>query len=134
MKRNGISHQFSCPRTPEQNGVSERLNQTLNNSARMMLSYANLGNEFWEEAVRYANFIKNRVSSTAVEKTPYELFTGWKATLGFAKIFGCDAFAHIAKEQRKKWDKRSKKMIHLGCDIHSKGYRLWDPNRRRLVI
>ncbi len=54
--------------------------------------------------------------------------------MGFAKIFGCDAFAHVAKEQRKKWDKKSKKMIFIGCNFHTKGYQLWHADCRRLII
>ena len=33
----GISHNFSAPRTPQQNGVVERKNRTLENISRTML-------------------------------------------------------------------------------------------------
>ena len=34
---NGISHNFSAPRTPQQNGVVERKNKTMVNIARTMI-------------------------------------------------------------------------------------------------
>ena len=38
----GITHNFSAPYTPQQNGVVERRNRTLVESARSMLMFANL--------------------------------------------------------------------------------------------
>ena len=38
----GINHNFSAPRTPQQNGVVERKNRTLQEMARTMLNENNL--------------------------------------------------------------------------------------------
>ncbi|GKG39457.1 retrovirus-related pol polyprotein from transposon TNT 1-94, partial [Tanacetum coccineum] len=51
FKEEGIEHQTSTPRTPEQNGVVERLNRTLVEAARTMLSASKLPLSFWAEAV-----------------------------------------------------------------------------------
>ena len=40
----GISHNFSTPRTPQQNGVVERKNRTLEEMARTMLIASGLFN------------------------------------------------------------------------------------------
>ena len=37
LKKEGIEHQYTIPKTPEQNGVSERMNRTLVETARSML-------------------------------------------------------------------------------------------------
>ncbi|GJU94752.1 ribonuclease H-like domain-containing protein [Tanacetum coccineum] len=50
----GIEHQTSTPRTPEQNGVVERRNRTLVEAARTMLSASKLPLSFWAEAVATA--------------------------------------------------------------------------------
>ncbi|GJT10167.1 retrovirus-related pol polyprotein from transposon TNT 1-94 [Tanacetum coccineum] len=42
FKEEGIEHQTSTPRTPEQNGVVERQNRTLVEAARTMLSASKL--------------------------------------------------------------------------------------------
>ena len=39
---NGIDHNLSAPRTPQQNGVVERKNRTLEDIARTMLIASNL--------------------------------------------------------------------------------------------
>ncbi|GJV02274.1 retrovirus-related pol polyprotein from transposon TNT 1-94 [Tanacetum coccineum] len=50
FKEEGIEHQTSTPRTPEQNGVVERRNRTLVEAARTMLSASKLPLSFWAEA------------------------------------------------------------------------------------
>ncbi|UYV67990.1 hypothetical protein LAZ67_5002731 [Cordylochernes scorpioides] len=50
----------------------------------------------------------------APNTTPYELFFGRKVSLYNLKIFGCEAWLHTPKERRRKWDKKSQKMIFLG--------------------
>nr|GFC90854.1 hypothetical protein [Tanacetum cinerariifolium] len=52
----GIQHQTSVARTPEQNGVVKRQNRTLVEAARTMLSSANLPLFFWAEAIATAFF------------------------------------------------------------------------------
>ncbi|GJT64697.1 retrovirus-related pol polyprotein from transposon TNT 1-94 [Tanacetum coccineum] len=50
----GIEHQTSTPRTPEQNGVVERRNRTLVEAARTMLSASKLPLFFWAKAIAIA--------------------------------------------------------------------------------
>ncbi|GJY11550.1 retrovirus-related pol polyprotein from transposon TNT 1-94 [Tanacetum coccineum] len=50
FKEEGIEHQTSTPRTPEQNGVSKDGNLTLVEAARTMLSASKLPLSFWAEA------------------------------------------------------------------------------------
>ncbi|GKB36210.1 retrovirus-related pol polyprotein from transposon TNT 1-94 [Tanacetum coccineum] len=47
----GIEHQTSIARTPEQNGIVERQNRTLVEAARTMLSAAKVPLFFWGEAI-----------------------------------------------------------------------------------
>nr|GFA69190.1 hypothetical protein [Tanacetum cinerariifolium] len=50
----GLLHQMSIARTPEQNGVVERRNRTLVEAARTMLSAATVPLFFWAEAIATA--------------------------------------------------------------------------------
>ncbi len=71
LRGEGIRHEKTIPKTPEQNGVAERLNRTLVESARSMLLYANLSKRYWAEAVPTAVYLKNRCPTKAVQgKTP----------------------------------------------------------------
>eukprot|EP00253_Pinus_taeda_P016451 PITA_16451 len=62
-KKCGISRQRTTPYTPQQNGVVERMNKTLMERARSMLSCAGLGQELWAEAVDTACYLVNRFMS-----------------------------------------------------------------------
>ena len=60
-EENGIKHELSCPRTPQQNGVVERKNRTLQEMARTMLSEYDLPHYLWAEAVNSSCYISNRI-------------------------------------------------------------------------
>jgi len=71
----GIDHNFSAPRTPQQNGVVERKNRTLEDMNRTMLVASALSGNFWEEALNTSCYIINRCMIRPIlNKTPYELF------------------------------------------------------------
>ncbi|XP_021718849.1 uncharacterized protein LOC110686539 [Chenopodium quinoa] len=59
-RENGMNHNFSAPRTPQQKGVVERKNRTLEEMARTMLIASGLPRNFWAEAVNTACYILNR--------------------------------------------------------------------------
>ncbi|KAH0645930.1 hypothetical protein KY284_033814 [Solanum tuberosum] len=72
-EENGIVRHFTVRNTPQQNGVAERMNRTLLEKVRCMLSNAGLGKEFWAEAITYACHLINRLPSAAIGgKTPLE--------------------------------------------------------------
>ena len=90
---NDFEHNFSFPRTPQQNGVVERKNRTLQEIARIMLCENNLPKHFWAEAVNTACYILNRVLLRPIlNKTPYELWFGNIPRISYFKVFGCKCF------------------------------------------
>jgi len=60
--------------TPQPNWIAERMNWTLMESVRSMMSHAHLPNSFWAEVVATASYLRNHSVTTALEdgKTPYE--------------------------------------------------------------
>ncbi|CAI7934325.1 unnamed protein product [Closterium sp. NIES-54] len=48
LKKKGIQHQLTVPYNPQQNGVAERFNWTLQEGARTLLGRARLPDPFWE--------------------------------------------------------------------------------------
>ena len=73
---NDISHNFSFPKTPQQNGVVERKNRSLQEMAKTMLLESGLSKGFWVEVVNIACYIQNRIFLRPIlKKNPYEL---WK--------------------------------------------------------
>ncbi|GJR53369.1 retrovirus-related pol polyprotein from transposon TNT 1-94 [Tanacetum coccineum] len=82
FKEEGIEHQTSTPRTPEQNGVVERRNRTLVEAARMMLSASKLPLFFWAEAIATACYTQNRsIIIPAHEKMAYHIINDRKPSI-----------------------------------------------------
>ncbi|KAD4585787.1 hypothetical protein E3N88_23388 [Mikania micrantha] len=85
----GIQQHFSAPYEPQMNGVAERKNRTLIESARTMLADSKLPITFWSEAVATACFTLNRVLIVKRhKKTCYELLQNRKPNLEHLEPFG----------------------------------------------
>ena len=54
-----IRHERTVPRTPQHNGVAERMNRTIVEKVRSMISMAKLPKPFWGEAVRATCYLIN---------------------------------------------------------------------------
>eukprot|EP00253_Pinus_taeda_P002681 PITA_02681 len=133
-KKCGIARKKTTPYTPQQNGVTERLNKTLMERARSMLSGAKLGQEFWVEAVDTACYLVNRSPSSALEdKTPQQVWTGKKPSLSHLRVFGCDAYVHVPKEKQTKLDNKLEKCIFIEYKDGLKSYKIWNPVTRKVV-
>ena len=135
LKSQGIHHEMTVPHSPQQNGVAERKNRTLVEAARSMLSHAKLPKMFWAEAVATAAYIQNRLPTAVLkEETPYERWCGKKPDMSHMKVFGCIAYAHIPDEERRKLDKKAVKLRFVGYANNAKGYRMYDEEKRRILI
>jgi hypothetical protein len=99
-KKCGIVRQKTTPSTPQKNGVAKRMNMTLMEKPRCVLSGARLRKEFWVEAIATACYLANQSPSSALnDKTPHEVWTGKKPSLTYLKVFGCEAYVHVPKEK-----------------------------------
>nr|GEY91581.1 retrovirus-related Pol polyprotein from transposon TNT 1-94 [Tanacetum cinerariifolium] len=88
----GIHHQTSVARTPEQHGVVKRQNRTLVEVARTMLSVAKVPLFFWAEEIATACFTQNHsVVIPRHEKTPYHIINDQKPSSDPAP--GCQTMA-----------------------------------------
>nr|GEZ45086.1 putative ribonuclease H-like domain-containing protein [Tanacetum cinerariifolium] len=86
----GIKREFSVPKTLQQNGIAEKKNKTLIETARTILADLLLPIPFWDKAVNTACYVQNRVLVTKPHnKTPYELLHGRTPSIGFMRPFGC---------------------------------------------
>lgn len=94
-----------------------------------MLYTAKLQKRFWAEAVITAAYILNRSPHFNLEKTSEEIWSGLRPNVKHLKVFGCVAYSHIPKQQRKKFDKQSEKSIFVGYSETTKGFRLYNHKR-----
>ena len=130
----GYTHNFSAPRTPQQNGVVERKNRVLEEMARTMLVENQLPKYFWAEAVATACYIINRAMIRPIlNKTPYELLRGRKPRVSHLRAFGSKCFIlNNGKDNLGKFDAKSTEGIFIGYSLNSKAYRVF--NKHTLVI
>ena len=123
--KNQISHQFSSPYSPHQNGTAERSWRTLFEMGRCLLLEAELPKKLWAYAVRAAAYIRNRCFNQRTGKTPIELLTNNKPNLGNMHVFGLNCFAYV--QEKSKLDDRCEEGIFLGYDCYSPAYLVYFP-------
>nr|GEV94323.1 retrotransposon protein, putative, Ty1-copia subclass [Tanacetum cinerariifolium] len=104
----GIARHHTLVRTPQQNDVAERINRTMIEKVRCMLSHANLDKDFWVEATTTAAYLINRSPHRSLDGNIPEIL--WSVP-------------------------RAVKCIFLGYGSGVKGYRVWcpDPKYRKII-
>ena len=58
----------------------------------------------------------------------------WKETRCRPRVFGCMAYAHVPDSERRKLDKKSRKMRFVGYSLTSKRYLLFDETNQKMYI
>jgi transposase InsO family protein len=58
--KHGIKREYTIPRTPQQNGVVERQNITMQQMARSMMNEKNIGQTYWVEAIQTIVHVLNK--------------------------------------------------------------------------
>ena len=119
---------------PQQNGVAERMNRTLLERVRCLLSSSGAGKQFWAEAVSTAAFLINKCPSSSIGGSiPDEMWYGSSPDYSRLRPFGCKAFAH---QKQGKLSARVVQCIMLGYQRGVKGYRLWcvEPGNQKVVV
>lgn len=130
----GITHEFSAAITPQQNGIVERKNRTLQEAARVMLHAKELPYNLWAEAMNTACYIHNRVTlRRGTPTTLYEIWKGRKPTVKHFHIFGSPCYILADREQRRKMDPKSDAGIFLGYSTNSRAYRVFNSRTRTVM-
>ena len=130
----GIQSQLTCPYTPEQNGVAERLNRTLKSRAHAMLHHASIPVGFWPEAIAYANHVKNVSPTRAlVDMVPDGAWFKRTPNIANLRVFGCTCFVHVDSQLRTTFQPRAKVAKFLGISTTSKGYLCYLLDSRTIV-
>lgn len=128
----GIRMIKTVPGTPQQNGVAERMNRTLNERARSMRLNVGLPKTFWADAVNTAAYLINRGISVPLGfEIPEEEWKGETVKYEHLKVFGCSAYDLM--KDGDKLDAKAKKYTFIGYGSDSMGYRLWDFESRKVV-
>ncbi|GJR41628.1 putative ribonuclease H-like domain-containing protein [Tanacetum coccineum] len=131
----GIKQEYSNARTPQQNGVAERMNRTLIEAARTMLADSLLPTTFWAEAVSTACYIFNRVRVTKPQnKTPYELLFGHKPNISYIRPFGCHVTILDTLSVLGKFDEKCDEGFLVGYSLNSKAFRVYNLVTKKVEV
>jgi len=135
-EENGIEQQFSIPYNPQQNGRAERFQETLIYNATAMLKDGKLNHKYWEDAVRTANYIHNRLPHNGNNnKVPFEELYQEKVDYEKFRVFGCQVYFYIPKQFRRKFNGTSLPGIFLGYDDKNPtAYIIYDTTNNKIVL
>ncbi|GFS84307.1 CCHC-type domain-containing protein [Trichonephila clavipes] len=110
--------------------VIERLNRTVIDGARTVLSERGLDKSFWPDAVLYFVHVWNRLCHSDQTLTPIELYIGIKPSI---RPFGSILYVGTSRPLRGKLDPKVKKGILVGFALGTRGYRVWIPEDSRVI-
>ncbi|CAN0917564.1 Retrovirus-related Pol polyprotein from transposon TNT 1-94, partial [Linum grandiflorum] len=139
LSQRGIIHCSSCVDTPQQNGIAERKNRHLLETARALMFTKHVAKYFWGEAVLTATYLINRLPCRTLNyQTPKDVLVqtyphvqAYMSSMA-PKVFGCLAFAHIQQHKRTKLDPRAQKCVFIGYAPRQQGYKCYSPATRKV--
>jgi transposase InsO family protein len=123
----GKKRQFSIARTPQQNGIVERKNRTVQEMAQTMLMDSKMTNIFWTQAVHTTVHIQIRVMlRNDTNKTPYELWKGRPANVKHFRVFGSKFYIKREDGRMGNFDSRVDKKVLVGYSSTRKEYKYYN--------
>ncbi|TPX34133.1 hypothetical protein SeMB42_g07358 [Synchytrium endobioticum] len=134
VNENGITHQFTIPGNPSQNGIAERYNRTVIQIARALKVTSGLPDGLWLEMVNHANTIRNFCPTRTTGLSPYEAYHGRSPPLDKIYTFGAIVVVHKdGIEPHSKLDSNGVLGVYLGFALMSKGLRIWIPTTNKII-
>ena len=130
VRKTGSKPRVSLTEKPWQNGLAERMQGVLWNSARALLKLADLPHKFWGYAVLHAAAVMwYRPCKRLKGLCPKHYIDGKAPSVKMLRVFGCPVQVHVPARRRdnKKLDDRSVSGIHLGLSDNSKGWKIYVP-------
>ncbi|KAE8961573.1 hypothetical protein PR001_g30001, partial [Phytophthora rubi] len=132
----GLLHQHSVRYRSSQNGVAERAIRTVTEMACAMLLDSQLPHYMWEDALRHAAYIRNRIPTKRSAVTPHQRLFGARPKLRHLPVFGQSVVIRIPEKVRKKrfrFDGRGDLGAFVGFSELMKGYRVYVPGNTQRV-
>jgi hypothetical protein len=116
------------PQNPQENGVAERKNRSIEETVKSLLNDQGLSMFLWGEATMTTIYVKNIIPHHILkDMTPEEAFSGKKPNAENLRTFGCPIYSHIPKDKRNKLEPSRKKGIFIGYIDLFKAYRIYIP-------
>ncbi|GBE78927.1 predicted protein [Sparassis crispa] len=131
----GIERRHTTRNRPQQNGVAERANRTMDNDITAMLAESKLPPSFWGECIASMVHVWNRLPTAVVKgATPYELWYKRKPDVSHLRVWGCTAYVHVQKDQRIGLGPHMQKCVFIGYPAGYKGWKFYNPDTKKTII
>ena len=116
MKEKGITVLQSVPHAHQQNGRTERLNQTLSDKAESLRLQACLLPSWWGFALDHVTHVYNQTPMKRLEwRTPSEWLSGTRPSIDHLRVLSCATYVFISAEvHANKLSQKSELMTYLG--------------------
>src|SRR6201992_3493146 len=135
LKEHGIVLRMTTRNRPQQNGVAERANRTIEEHTTLILEQAGLPDSFRGKAVAAYIHIWNMIpSSTNMKKTPYEIWHKKKPNVSNFCIFGGNAFVHVQKDKRSGIHSHIQRCIFIRYPTGYAAWKFYNPVTKKVVI
>lgn len=131
----GILCRTTAPYSPAQNGRAERLNRTLVERSRAMLIGRDLPRFLWEEAITYANYLRNRTPTRTLQgMTPFQAFWNARPDIHSLQEFGIPCWVLMPRSKQSKLEAKSEQFVFTGVNENGAGWRYYMPILRQILV
>ncbi|KAM1697211.1 hypothetical protein ACFXTN_028649 [Malus domestica] len=135
LQTKGIIHQRSCPYTPAQNGLAERKNRHVIETALSLLHQASLPVLFWYHSCATATYLINRMPTSVLGmKSPFEALYNSPPKLDHLRVFGCVCYPSLKPYRSNKLESKTSACIFLGYASQYKGYICYSLRSHKLIV
>jgi transposase InsO family protein len=118
-KSTGIRRELIVPHNPQQNGVVERKNRSIEETVKALLNDQGLSMFLWGEENMTTIYVQNRSTHRILkDMTPEEAFSGKKPNVENIRIFGCPFYFHIPKDKRNKLEPSERRAYSWDIENH----------------
>ena len=100
LKFRGVTHKTTPTYTSQGNAITDRMNRTLQDTARSILQHMQLSPSLWAKAISLASYLRYRCQVTGVPKTPEELWSRAVPKVDHLQSFGCKLYMRHEKQER----------------------------------
>jgi transposase InsO family protein len=129
----GIKIHFFVARTPQQNGVVERKNKTIQEMARTMIMDSKLTFIFWTQVMHTAHIQNKVMLRNNTDKNPYELWKGRPTNVKHFRVFRSKCYIKREDGGMRKFESRVDKGILVGYSSTRKAYKCYNLRLKKVV-
>jgi hypothetical protein len=129
----GSKRKLFISRTPQQNGVVERKNMTVQEMAQTMLMDSKLIDIFWTHAVHRPLHIQNRVMIRNNNDKTHELWKGIPTIVNHFRVFGSKYYIKREDGRMGNFDSHVDIGVLVGYSSTSKAYKCYNLRFNKVV-